>query len=109
MPEEPSPQPAPEIVAFYGNGLEEHRLTEGTYRLEFIRTCMILQRFLPSPPAGILDIGGGPGAYARWLTAKARLKPGRFSLTVQHHPRPRSLWWRLCAECSNCQARLDLV
>ncbi len=70
MPEEPLLQPAPEIVAYYGDGLEERRLTEGTYRLEFERTCMILQRHLPPPPARILDIGGGPGAYARWLTAR---------------------------------------
>jgi ubiquinone/menaquinone biosynthesis C-methylase UbiE len=38
--------------------------------LEFARTQHILQRFLPAPPARILDIGGGPGLYARWLTSR---------------------------------------
>lgn len=28
-----------------------------------------MRRFLPSPPARILDVGGGPGAHARWLVA----------------------------------------
>lgn len=27
----------------------------------------LLERFLPPPPARVLDVGGGPGAYAAWL------------------------------------------
>jgi hypothetical protein len=42
-------------------------LARGTSRIEFVRTKELLQRFLPSPPATILDVGGGPGAYATWL------------------------------------------
>ena len=58
----------PEILSHYGEGVEQPRLLGGTSRLEFARTQLILSRFLPRPPARILDIGGGPGAYARWLT-----------------------------------------
>lgn len=36
--------------------------------IESIRTMEILQRYLPPPPARILDVGGGPGFYARRLT-----------------------------------------
>jgi SAM-dependent methyltransferase len=58
----------PEILTHYGERTEQQRLLGGTSRLEFARTQIILRRFLPSPPARILDVGGGPGAYARWLT-----------------------------------------
>jgi SAM-dependent methyltransferase len=36
-------------------------------RLEELRTHEIVQRFFPPPPAAVLDVGGGPGAYAFWL------------------------------------------
>lgn len=32
-----------------------------------MRTQELLTRFLPSPPAVVLDVGGGPGVYAQWL------------------------------------------
>ena len=63
-----SAQLPPEIVSHYTEGVEQPRLSGGTNRLEFARTQQILQRFLPAPPARVLDVGGGPGAYARWLT-----------------------------------------
>ena len=66
MTEQPSPRA--EVVAHYSLGIEQPRLAGGTSRLEFARTRLILQRLLPAPPARILDISGGPGAYARWLT-----------------------------------------
>jgi ubiquinone/menaquinone biosynthesis C-methylase UbiE len=55
------------IREHYNTGYEEERLSAGTSRLEFARTKELLQRFLPPPPAKVLDIGGGPGAYATWL------------------------------------------
>jgi len=68
MMDKPSePLPA-EIVAHYAGGGEQPRLGGGTSRLEFARTRLILHRSLPAPPAHILDVGGGPGAYAQWLT-----------------------------------------
>ena len=36
-------------------------------QLEFVRTQEIITRYLPAPPAVILDIGGGSGPYACWL------------------------------------------
>jgi SAM-dependent methyltransferase len=56
-----------EIRAYYETGLERDRLQQGYSRIEFARTCELLERHLPSPPARILDVGGGPGAYAAWL------------------------------------------
>jgi len=55
------------ILEHYATGYERGRLGGGTSRIEFARTKELLQRFLPPPPAAILDVGGGPGAYAAWL------------------------------------------
>jgi ubiquinone/menaquinone biosynthesis C-methylase UbiE len=54
----------PEVVAYYECGDEQDRLTARIGRLEWARTWELLERFLPEPPATILDVGGGPGAYA---------------------------------------------
>ena len=59
-----------EIVAFYAMGLERDRLTTGQGALELARTQALLERFLPAPPAEVLDVGGGPGRYAVWLAAR---------------------------------------
>ena len=49
---------------------EDTRLSEsGLGQLELIRTQALLKRFLPPPPAAVLDVGGGPGVYAYWLDA----------------------------------------
>jgi len=61
-----SPLP-PEAAGHYSSGYEADRLSAGSARLEFTRTQDILGRYLPRPPAAILDIGGGPGAYSHWL------------------------------------------
>jgi SAM-dependent methyltransferase len=55
-----------EITAFYDRGEEAGRLDDWG-RLERVRTQVLLQRHLPPPPAVVLDVGGGPGAYAAWL------------------------------------------
>lgn len=64
-----SPEVAPEIVRFYTETIDEaQRLsTTADGRLEMVRTQELLRRYLPPPPARILDVGGGPGAHARWL------------------------------------------
>ncbi|MGH2617943.1 MAG: class I SAM-dependent methyltransferase [Thermomicrobiales bacterium] len=56
-----------ETIAHYGSGYEWERLADGTSRLELVRSQVLLSRFLPPAPATVLDIGGGPGAYAAWL------------------------------------------
>lgn len=55
------------LAEHYGTGYEQDRLGKGTSAIEFARTKELLQRFLPPPPATVLDVGGGPGAYALWL------------------------------------------
>jgi ubiquinone/menaquinone biosynthesis C-methylase UbiE len=53
------------IAAFYELGFERDRLFgEGEPRLELTRTLELLDRFLPSEPARLIDVGGGAGAYA---------------------------------------------
>ena len=60
-----------EILSFYRQTQESKRLTTNTKgQLEFVRTQEIVTRYMPVPPAVILDIGGGSGPYACWL-AKA--------------------------------------
>lgn len=59
-----------EIRAYYERGEEAQRLLTDFNQLEMARTQELLERFLPPPPAVVLDVGGGSGHYACWL-AKA--------------------------------------
>jgi ubiquinone/menaquinone biosynthesis C-methylase UbiE len=53
------------IAPFYELGFERDRLFRGGEpRLELTRTLELLDRFLPSAPARLIDVGGGAGAYA---------------------------------------------
>jgi ubiquinone/menaquinone biosynthesis C-methylase UbiE len=65
------PAVAPEIIDFYTTAYDEaSRLSVKAHgMLERIRTQELLRRHLPEPPAQVLDVGGGPGAHARWLAA----------------------------------------
>src|SRR5688500_15857977 len=58
-----------EILEFYQRYDEEGRLLSRAGRLEFERSKEILTRYLPPPPAKIIDIGGGCGIYSCWLAA----------------------------------------
>ncbi len=63
-----SHSPAPEeVAAHYASGYEADRLQAGTGNLDRERSRELLARFLPPPPATILDVGGGPGGHACWL------------------------------------------
>ena len=58
----------PAMRAHYEAGAEVDRLvSNGERRLELVRTLELLERYLPAPPARILDVGGGPGVYAEIL------------------------------------------
>ncbi len=60
-----------EILSFYRQTQESERLTNNARgQLEFVRTQGIITRYLPEPPAVVIDVGGGSGPYACWL-AKA--------------------------------------
>ena len=60
----------PEILGHYERGVELERLAGGSSRIEFARTKELLERHLPQAPARVLDVGGGPGAYAMWLAGR---------------------------------------
>lgn len=56
-----------EIIAHYEVYDEDARLKSDGGLLERDRTRDILERFLPSAPATVLDVGGGTGVHALWL------------------------------------------
>jgi SAM-dependent methyltransferase len=58
-----------EILGHYADGREQSRLTSGP-SLELLRTRVLLERFLPAPPARVLDVGGASGVYASWLSER---------------------------------------
>ncbi|MFO7662298.1 MAG: class I SAM-dependent methyltransferase [Chloroflexota bacterium] len=55
------------VEAHYDRHAEQEWERLERHRTEFAVTCRILVDNLPSPPANILDIGGGPGRYALHL------------------------------------------
>jgi len=59
-----------DILGHYERVAEAERLSRGTGQLELARTQELLARFLPPPPAEVLDVGGGPGVYACWLAQR---------------------------------------
>jgi ubiquinone/menaquinone biosynthesis C-methylase UbiE len=61
----------PAIERHYGTGYERSRLFPGGLAsLEYVRSMELLERLLPGPPARLLDVGGGPGAYAAALARR---------------------------------------
>jgi 2-polyprenyl-3-methyl-5-hydroxy-6-metoxy-1,4-benzoquinol methylase len=59
--------PLDDIVEHYQRTREAERLDSGPGELERLRTQEIITRYLKPAPARVLDVGGGPGVYARWL------------------------------------------
>lgn len=49
---------------------EAKRLDHPQSQIEKVRTQELLARYLPPPPATVLDIGGGAGVYAFWLAKR---------------------------------------
>ncbi|MFI7702274.1 hypothetical protein [Nonomuraea sp. NPDC049480] len=68
-----------ELLAYYEQDREHARLREGRGRLEFWRTQDVLRRMLPPTPARVLDVGGGTGVHAEWLSADG-YEVGRYGL-----------------------------
>lgn len=58
------------IVQFYNQASEETRLEKGMGIFEFERIKTLIEKFLPTSPSIILDVGGGTGKYAAWLAQK---------------------------------------
>lgn len=65
-----SARPPREVLAYYERGEEDERLERDEGRLERCRTEELLLRYLPVPPAVVLDVGGGTGRYATWLATR---------------------------------------
>jgi ubiquinone/menaquinone biosynthesis C-methylase UbiE len=59
---------SPDILSYYQRGGEAERLFSGIGQLELARTQELTLRYLPPPPAKVLDVGGGSGVYACWLS-----------------------------------------
>lgn len=55
------------LLNYYTQTNEAGRLTRLESELELVRTRDILKRWLPEPPATVLDIGGGPAVHSHWL------------------------------------------
>jgi ubiquinone/menaquinone biosynthesis C-methylase UbiE len=55
------------VVSYYDGFDEDSRLASSFGQLEFARTMELLLRYLPPPPARVLDIGGGTGPYSEAL------------------------------------------
>lgn len=55
---------AREVASYYEQGREADRLLAERGELERLRTQSILARYLPPPPAKIVDVGGAAGVYA---------------------------------------------
>jgi ubiquinone/menaquinone biosynthesis C-methylase UbiE len=58
---------SPDILAYYQRAPEHQRLQTGASQLEFARSKEIISRWIKAAPAVVIDVGGGPGAYAAWL------------------------------------------
>jgi ubiquinone/menaquinone biosynthesis C-methylase UbiE len=58
------------LELFYTNASEENRLSKGMGVFEFERVKSLIEKYIPSPNATIIDVGGGTGKYAAWLAQK---------------------------------------
>jgi ubiquinone/menaquinone biosynthesis C-methylase UbiE len=58
------------VINYYNNYDEQARLSKNMGQIEFQRTQSIIRRYLKTPPATVLDVGGAAGRYSCWL-AKA--------------------------------------
>ena len=59
-----------EIISHYTESHDESkRLTDGFGQLERARTEELVARFLPEPPAVVLDVGGATGIYSFFIAS----------------------------------------
>jgi ubiquinone/menaquinone biosynthesis C-methylase UbiE len=87
-------QQSSDIVEYYTFRYREDARLDGRpqARLERVRTTELLRDLLPTPPAQVLDVGGGTGEYARALTGMGHqvrlmdLVPGHAVQAAAGHP-----------------------
>jgi 8-oxo-dGTP pyrophosphatase MutT (NUDIX family)/ubiquinone/menaquinone biosynthesis C-methylase UbiE len=70
LPTAPAAESEAAIVRHYEAIREEDRISSGLGQLELLRVEEVLGRHLPSPPADVLDVGGGTGVHAAWLVER---------------------------------------
>lgn len=58
------------VQSFYDSKAEDEWARLERHRTEFAVTMCALSDYLPTPPAAVLDIGGGPGRYSIALAQK---------------------------------------
>ena len=58
------------IETFYNQASEETRLESGMGLFEFERNKLLIEAYLTAPNLQIVDVGGGTGKYAEWLSKK---------------------------------------
>lgn len=63
------PELRSEILNHYEQAAERERLNIGPSQIEFVRTKDVIERWIGDRRAIVVDVGGGPGAYASWLAA----------------------------------------
>lgn len=63
----PKSDDAGEIIAHYNRYNETERLTHDLGLIEWERSRELYLRYLPPPPAVVVDIGGANGEYTFWL------------------------------------------
>jgi len=64
-----TPSVAQKIIDHYNTYDESERLKNDIGPLELLRTQELVRRYLPPPPADILDVGGATGTYSFWLAS----------------------------------------
>jgi len=64
-----SPQPE-DVITHYSSGYEANRLEIDNGKIDRERTRELIERFIPSAPATVIDIGGGTGKHACWLARR---------------------------------------
>lgn len=58
------------VQDYYSHWDERDRLSSIWGQVEYVRTQGIIDRYLVSPPAVVLDVGGAAGRYACWLAQR---------------------------------------
>jgi len=59
--------PIDKVLEYYSIYDEQGRLLSNWGQIEFVRTQNIIMRYIKSPPAVVLDVGGAAGHYSCWL------------------------------------------
>jgi len=74
-------------------------------RVELARTCALLERYLPKSGL-VLDIGGGPGAYAQWLLERGGYAVQLLDIVPRHVNEANAMFAEMGVAASRAQAQV---